>query len=643
MQTNFGLKFLRYAKSVALAGLFSLSACGGGGGGGIPAVFPSLPAAPTLRSVEVSPANSTIASGTSIQLAATAIYSDNTHADVTSRVTWTSATPTVATVDQATAAARGVAPGTALIKASLDGQSGSANVKVIAATVVSIAITPATSDIVVGTTAAFMATATFTDNSTQNITNDIVWTSSIPVVAAVSASGIASGIAPGKVTVTATCAAVSLCPAAQTATATLNVSAAILLSIALTPATPSIALGTTQQFSAVGTYNNQTTQDLTTQVGWVSGTPSVASVDVLGLATSVSAGSTNITASLGSVTSSAVVLIVTPATLVSMVVTPATSTVLSGSTRQFAATGTYTDGSTQDITLTATWASAQPAVATISNASGTNGLATGVAAIGSTTITASVGTVSADATLQIQQQAVFSVAGATTWTVPAGVTSVRIEATGAGGGGGTFAGGNGGRVTTTLIVNGGDVLNLFVGGGGAGGTYTGGGGGATSVNAGVVNQIIAGAGGGSGYGIGGDGTGGDGGGNGTAAGSKGGHTSGGLGGNGGIGGAGGTTTSGAPGTAGGNGNGGAGGAGGQGDIGGIGSGTGNGGAGGTSAAGGGGGGGYGGGGGGGSGSSDDGGGGGGGSVGPTGAVYSVAANKGAIRTAGGGGSITIDY
>ena len=38
------------------------------------------------------------------------------------------------------------------------------------------------------------------------------------------------------------------------------------MSIAVTPTDPSITKGTTQQFTAIGTYTDATTQDLTSQV-----------------------------------------------------------------------------------------------------------------------------------------------------------------------------------------------------------------------------------------------------------------------------------------------------------------------------------------------------------------------------------------
>lgn len=228
--------------------------------------------------------------------------------------------------------------------------------------------------------------------------------------------------------------------------------------------------------------------------------------------------------------------------------------------------------------------------------------------------------------------AAYTATGASTCTVPAGVTSISVVASGAGGGGGWSGrtGGHGGVVTVALTVTPGQVLNLFVGagGGGTGGVFSGGGGGSsTNINAGTANQIIAGGGGGAGGIFGSNGGNGNGGnGSGFCSGS---------GGSAGLGGAGGGGFS--AGNAGGAGNGGAGGAGTG--AGGAGAGAGVGGAAGNSAGdqGGGGGGGYGGGGGG--CGIDTGSGGGGGSVGPAGAIYSLATNGGASATSGGNGSI----
>jgi uncharacterized protein YjdB len=56
-------------------------------------------------------------------------------------------------------------------------------------------------------------------------------------------------------------------------------------------------------------------------------------------------------------------------------------------TQSFVATGVFSDASTQDLTAAATWSSSSPAIAAISNAAGSRGLATGLSG-GSTTIAA---------------------------------------------------------------------------------------------------------------------------------------------------------------------------------------------------------------------------------------------------------------
>src|ERR1039458_5365731 len=64
-----------------------------------------------------------------------------------------------------------------------------------------------------------------------------------------------------------------------------------LTSISVTPATPSVVAGLTQQFKATGTYSDSSTADLTNAVLWTSGTTGVATVNRSGLATSKTQGS----------------------------------------------------------------------------------------------------------------------------------------------------------------------------------------------------------------------------------------------------------------------------------------------------------------------------------------------------------------
>ena len=365
-------------------------------------------------SITVTPTNPSIAKGTSRQFVATGIYRDNSTQDLSSVATWTSGTPAVATVTP-TGLALGATVGNSTITATFRGISGDTRLTVTAAELVSLAVTPTNQSVAKGQTKQFTATGTYTDSTTQDLTTTVTWASTDPNKVTISnangSHGLASTLAIGAVTVSATD------PTTQIVGNTgLTVTAATLVSIGVTPATPSVAKGLTKQFTATGTYTDSTTQDLTTTVTWSSGTPATATVSNAngsqGLASSLAVGTATITAThpatqiAGNTT-----LTVTAATLVSVAVTPTNPSIAKGLTKQFTATGTYTDSTTQDLTTTVTWSSGTPAKATISNANGSQGLATSVAA-GQSVITATDPTTqfAGNTTLTVTAAALISIA-----------------------------------------------------------------------------------------------------------------------------------------------------------------------------------------------------------------------------------------
>jgi 6-phosphogluconolactonase (cycloisomerase 2 family) len=353
----------------------------------------------TLVSIAVTPPNPSIADGTSRQFTATGTYTDNSTQNLTTAVVWSSNNSGVAAVSNAAGSnglATGLGQGVATVGAALGSVSGSATLNVTPAALVSLTVIPANPSIAKGTAQQFAVSGTYTDNSTQDLTSSVSWSSSDPTVAAISnaagTNGLASALAMGAVTVTASLGTVS-------GSTGLTVTPATLVAIAVIPGTPSIADGTALQFAATGTYTDGSTQPLTQAATWISSDTTIATVSnavgTNGLAGSVGQGTATITASVGSVAGSTV-LTVTPATLVAIAVTPATPSITSRSNEQFTATGTYTDGSTQNLTAAVTWTSSDPAAATISNASGSNGLAA-AAAVGSTSISAALGSINSPA------------------------------------------------------------------------------------------------------------------------------------------------------------------------------------------------------------------------------------------------------
>jgi hypothetical protein len=78
----------------------------------------------------------------------------------------------------------------------------------------------------------------------------------------------------------------------------------MLSSIALSPLNPSIALGTTQQFTATGTYTDGSTQDLSSAAAWSSSDTAIFTVNTTGLAVSVAIGTATITATANGISGS---------------------------------------------------------------------------------------------------------------------------------------------------------------------------------------------------------------------------------------------------------------------------------------------------------------------------------------------------
>ena len=92
-----------------------------------------------------------------------------------------------------------------------------------------------------------------------------------------------------------------------------STSAAKLISIAVTPANLSLDSGKTAQFTAIGTYSDNTTEDVTASVTWSSSNTAVATISNTtgsnGLATTLITGTTTITASLGGTSGSALLTV----------------------------------------------------------------------------------------------------------------------------------------------------------------------------------------------------------------------------------------------------------------------------------------------------------------------------------------------
>jgi hypothetical protein len=156
----------------------------------------------------------------------------------------------------------------------------------------SIVVTPPSPSLVAGQTQQFIATGIYNNGGSADLTGASVWASSDAAVATIDAAGLATAIAPGVATISATSAAI-------TGSTDLIAGALQLTALAVLPSALPMQVGQAQQFSAMGTYSDLSTADLTGEVTWVSSAPAVATISNAGLATAISAGTATITAESG--------------------------------------------------------------------------------------------------------------------------------------------------------------------------------------------------------------------------------------------------------------------------------------------------------------------------------------------------------
>ena len=350
-------------------------------------------AQPVLSSISVTPSNPVSAVETTQQFYATGIFSDNSTQNLTQLVSWSTQSPAIAIVSNlpnSKGLAIGKSSGTTSVTAKLGSISGSTNFQVIDVNLVKIDIVPVEASISAGLELAYRARGVYSNNSTQDLTTEVTWGSTNVTIATISNSsgsqGVATGQQAGTTTIYAQLGAIS-------GQAQLHVTSPNLLSIAITPEATTIPNGSQQQFNAMGTYSDASKQDLTAVVTWSSSSPLIADIsnapDSPGLAQALSVGITNIEATYKGVSDSTS-LTISAATLVSIAITPANSSIPISAKKQYTATGTYSDTSTHDITQDVVWYSSNQSIATISNDDVTKGTATAIA-LGTTTITATDG------------------------------------------------------------------------------------------------------------------------------------------------------------------------------------------------------------------------------------------------------------
>ncbi|PKN48377.1 MAG: hypothetical protein CVU63_05240, partial [Deltaproteobacteria bacterium HGW-Deltaproteobacteria-20] len=236
---------------------------------------------------------------------------DGATVDLTASAVWSSSDDGVLTVSN-DAATRGfatpVASGFAEVRAEVAQVAGFAHATVSVDVVVAIEVSPPNASTAPGCTQQFTAVAMFNDGSTAEVTAAAAWTSGSLNTATVDGTGLATGVAPGTTTISATHSGLE-------GTASFVVVSPALYEVTIEPSTATIPVAGTQQFSAIAHFAScaPNTQDVTSVASWSSSDTAVATVGASdGKATAVGAGTAEITASLFGFTPHATLVVVSP-------------------------------------------------------------------------------------------------------------------------------------------------------------------------------------------------------------------------------------------------------------------------------------------------------------------------------------------
>ena len=253
----------------------------------------------TLNQIEVVSQDRSIATKTSTRFFATGIYSDGSRQDLSSQVTWSSSNAFVASISNSPrniGLTSGLTAGNVSITATLGGFSGSAPLEVRGVNLLSIEVSPYDISVSKGEFHGMRVTGRLSDNSKQDLTYQVVWSSSNEAVAKVGNVwpnfAKVEGIAPGVATITARFGGLSASVAVTVNTSTLS-------RIEVSPFNNDIMQGTNMRFYATAIYSDGRKVDVTYNTSWSSSASGVVNIknDAVNMAVAdgVSAGVATIT------------------------------------------------------------------------------------------------------------------------------------------------------------------------------------------------------------------------------------------------------------------------------------------------------------------------------------------------------------
>ncbi|MCD1416900.1 Ig-like domain-containing protein [Vibrio parahaemolyticus] len=330
-------------------------------------------------------------------------FDDGSQEYVTNDVIWDSGTPSVASINSS-GGAKGLSVGHTNISANittLDGRTLNSNkidLEVTDAELVNFWLTPSRQSLPLGATGNITATGLYTDGSSTSLSDVVSWSTTPTGIASIDTSLVGTthpaadvhADSEGEARIMATYKGMTSLNTAQV-TVTEKIVKQVQLSIQDSSSSKiKMAVGQRKKLKAVAVYSDASTLNVTEDPNtiWESGDDTIAAfTNPTGFPyriEGISEGETTATATYDGVNSNVMPVIVSPAKVKSIQVTPPSISIPKGERYDhLIATATMTDGSSTDITADATWDSTNTGVATVSTGEvyGAN--------VGNTVITAS--------------------------------------------------------------------------------------------------------------------------------------------------------------------------------------------------------------------------------------------------------------
>jgi len=305
--------------------------------------------------LQITPVNPNKPLGTVGNFIATVFFTDGYAEDVSKRVTWVSSDTSVVQIS-ASGSASAEKVGVSEITATFGDLSETTTATVTSAVLTDIYIDPVASSINIGDKQSYNAICKYSDGSLHNLPSNGVWQSSKTSVATVQITGVttawATGVTEGNTIITARVGDIT------SNEATLEVAAPTsLTSIQVTPAQATVVVGTQDQFTAIASYSDGSSKDITQKATWLTDNAEVVSIittgENAGLAHALNSGVANIYAVMNNVASNTAEITVTEKTINNIQITPNNSSYILGETAQYLVTVIYEDNSTEDVTASA--------------------------------------------------------------------------------------------------------------------------------------------------------------------------------------------------------------------------------------------------------------------------------------------------